>query len=66
LGKSHGISQEDKKKGCEEMTKYEVLTVMYSLEELLKIEDKNIAAQKALNVISKVIKEAESTPKTSK
>ena len=47
------------------MTKLEILTVLYSLEELLKVEDPMAANQKALRVIEKVIKEAESKPESS-
>jgi len=41
------------------MAKLEILTVLYSLEELLKIDDPKMANEKALKVIAKVIKEAE-------
>jgi hypothetical protein len=45
------------------MTRYEILTVLYSLEELLKIEDKKVANEKALNVVTRVLKEAEANSK---
>ena len=45
------------------MTKLEILTVLYSLEELLELEDQKIANEKALRVVKKVIKEAEAKPK---
>jgi len=46
------------------MTKLEILTVLYSLEELLEFDDHEMANQKALKVIKKVIKEAEANPKS--
>jgi len=45
------------------MTKLEILTVLYSLEELLEFDDHKAANEKALRVIKKVIKEAEANPK---
>ena len=41
------------------MAKLELLTVLYSVEELLKTKDAEEARERALNVIQKVIKEAE-------
>ena len=47
------------------MTRYEILTVLYSLEELLEDDDIKKANTKALNVVKKVIAEAEATKKGS-
>ena len=44
------------------MTKLEILTVLYSLEELLELSDHKTANEKALRVVKKVIKEAETKP----
>ena len=41
------------------MTKLEVLTLLYSLESVLDDEDSKKAQEKALDVIRKVIREAE-------
>ncbi|GHU51959.1 hypothetical protein AGMMS49975_06800 [Clostridia bacterium] len=45
------------------MTKYELLVMMYSLQEVLNDDDKAKANEKALRIIDKVVAQAEDEKK---